>query len=97
MALCQLKEEETANSSILAAIKAAEEAVLQDIRNLKVKFYFSKGSSLCVELRKIEDSISEDDNLEKISNKNFTRFSNPSFIYTLSKLPKEMPPTRTLP
>jgi len=50
MPLCQLKEEGTANSSILAAIKAAEEAVLQDIGNLKVNFYVLTGSSLCAKI-----------------------------------------------
>lgn len=38
MLVCQLKEEETANSTILAAIKAAEEAVVRDIGSLKVSF-----------------------------------------------------------
>jgi hypothetical protein len=44
MRVCQLKEEEAANSSILTAIKTSGEAILQDIRNLKVTFcFFSEG------------------------------------------------------
>lgn len=97
MRLCQVKEEETANSSILAAIKAAEEVVMQDIRNLKVILILKNDPLNVLTISVNRRTQFLEMKTWKICQTDFLHvFFKPSYYLELSKLTKETLPTRAV-